>query len=362
MKKKVLFVVPTLQGGGAERVMVTLANHLDRNRYTPILALGLVEGPYLKELARDVNIHSLRGAWRARQAIPAVLGAVWSLRPHVVLSTLGLNLAVALARPFFPPGTRVILREGNTVSAYLRISASDAHFKALAYKLLYRMADMVICQSDFMLNDLAVNFSLSRQKLVRIYNPVDIEHIRTMATQIGNPFAEGGLHLLTIGRLDHQKGFDVLLQAFKLVLNNYPQTTLTILGEGDVAELKHLVQDPGILEATHFLGFQSNPYPYLKQADLFVSSSRYEGFSNVILEALALGTPVVATDCPGGNREVIEEGVNGWLARVDDVESLTQTICKGIRDRVTLDAAAIQAGCEAKFSVNHIVELYQDQF
>lgn len=362
MKKRVLLVVPSLRGGGAERVMVTLANHLDRTRYVPLLALGLVEGPYLQDLAEDVTIHGLGGAWRARHAIPAVLRAVWSLRPHVILSTLGLNLAVALARPFFPPATRIILREGSTVSAYLRISAADARFKALAYKLLYRMADKVICQSDFMLNDLAANFSLPRQKLVRIYNPVDIEKIRTLSAQVDNPFAGVGPHLLAIGMLYHAKGFEVLLRAFKLVLNNYPQTTLTILGEGDVAELKHLVQDLGILEATRFLGFQSNPYPYLKQADLFVSSSRYEGFSNVILEALALGTPVVATDCPGGNREVIEEGVNGWLARVDDVESLAQTICKGIRDRVTLDAAAIQARCEAKFSVNHIVELYQDQF
>ena len=363
MKKKILLIVPSLQGGGAERVMVTLANHFDRNRYVPILALGLVKGPYLKDLARDVTIHSLGGAWRARYAVPAVLRMVWSLRPHVVLSTLGLNLAVALARPFFPPGTRVILRAGTTVSAYLKISSSNACLKTLGYKWLYRLADTVICQSDFMLNDMAINFSLPRQKLVRIYNPVDIERIRTLAAQMGNPFVGTGPHLLAIGNLYRVKGFEVLLKASKLVRVHHPRTTLTILGEGeDMAKLKRLAQGLGILEATCFLGFQSNPYPYLKHADLFVSSSRYEGFSNVILESLALGTPVVATDCPGGNREVIEEGLNGWLAKVDDVESLAQTICRGIGNGVTLDAAAIQARCEARFSVNHIVELYQDQF
>src|SRR5687768_11170254 len=103
-KKKVLFLVPSLQGGGEERVIVHLLNHLDRRRFTPVLGLGAVEGPYLRDLRQDISIHSL-GAQRARRAVPSILKAVWSLRPDTVVSTLGFNVAVGLARPMFPPGT-----------------------------------------------------------------------------------------------------------------------------------------------------------------------------------------------------------------------------------------------------------------
>jgi glycosyltransferase involved in cell wall biosynthesis len=343
--------------------MVTLANHLDRDRFTPILALGLLEGPYLKDLANDVTIYHLGGAWRARQAILAVFKGVWSLRPHVILSTLGLNLAVALARPLFPLGTRVVLRAGTTISAYLQTSSSNARLRTLDYKWIYRLADVVICQSDYMLNDMAINFSFPRKKLVRIYNPVDIDRVRTLATLSGAPFEGTGPRLLAIGNLYPAKGFDVLLEAFKAIHLKHPKATLTILGEGeDMARLKHLAKDLGIIDAVRFPGFQSNPYTYLKHANLLVSPSRYEGLSNVILEALALGTPVVATDCPGGNREVVKEGVNGWLAKVDDPESLAQALLRALKERLTLDANVIRAQCEAKFSVDHIVSLYQSQF
>jgi glycosyltransferase involved in cell wall biosynthesis len=362
-KKRVLFVVPSLIGGGAERVIVHLVNNLDRKLYTPLLALGAMDGPYLKELREDVQVYEL-GAERARRAMSAILKAVRTLRPSTVVSTLGLNFAVALASPFFPKGTRVVLREGSSPSAFLKeveqTSRARASFYRAMYRLLYNRADKVICQSDYMLNDLAANLSLPRRKLERIYNPVDFDRIRSLEGREDSPYQGSGPHLVTVGNMTYAKACDVLLDAFKLVRERYKGASLTFVGDGDNRQsLEALAASLGVRQNVNFAGFQSNPFAYVRHADLFVSSSRYEGFSNVILEALACGTPVVATDCPSGNREVIEEGVNGWLARPEDASSLAETICRALVEQSGLDRNSIRAACESRFSVPHILKLYQ---
>lgn len=362
-KRRVLFVVPSLIGGGAERVIVHLANNLDRDVYTPMLALGEKEGPYLKELRDDVAVYEL-GAVRARRATRAILKLVRSLRPSTVVSTLGLNFAVALASPFFPKGTRVILREGSSPSAFLkeveRTSRARASFYRSMYRLLYSRADKVICQSDYMLNDLMMNLSLPRAKLERVYNPVDFDKIRALVESVDSPYTGAGPHLVTVGNMTYAKACDVLLEAFKLVREQYSSAHLTFVGDGDNRQsLEALTESLGLRESINFAGFQSNPFAYVKHASLFVSSSRYEGFSNVILEALACGTPVVATDCPSGNREVIEEGVNGWLAKPEDAASLAETMARAIVEQSELDRGSIRAACESRFSVSHILKLYQ---
>jgi glycosyltransferase involved in cell wall biosynthesis len=108
-----------------------------------------------------------------------------------------------------------------------------------------------------------------------------------------------------------------------------------------------------------FLGFESNPYPAITQADLLVSASRYEGFSNAIIEAFACGTPVVATDCPSANREVLEEGLNGWLSPADDAQALAQTICRAIVELPSLERQMIKDRCEARFSARTILQHYE---
>src|SRR4051794_31975963 len=179
----VLFALHSLIGGGAERVVVQLVNGLDRARFAPVLALGRAEGPYLGDVRADVPLHVL-GADRARTAAPAVLRTVRRLRPDVVLSTAGLNLAVALVRPAFPRGTRVVLREANSPNAFLddvaRTSRARAALYRAAYCLLYRQADAIVCQSDAMVADMAA-LGVPRARLRRIYNPVDVDRVQALA-------------------------------------------------------------------------------------------------------------------------------------------------------------------------------------
>lgn len=365
-KRRVLIVIPSLQGGGEERGALHLVNTLDRARFEPILALGDVSGPYLKDVRSDVVIHHLGGE-HARSVVPQIVSAVWKHRPHTVFSLLGFNFAVTLARGLFPSGTRVVIRQGNTTTAYLDevklSSPRRAAFYNQAFRKLYRRADRVICQCDYMLHDLADNYALPRRKLKSIYNSVDFNHIEKLTQGDQSPYKTAGPNIVTVGNMLYAKGYDLLLPAFRQVRDANPTATLTFVGQGDNRpKLEALTRELKLEDAVHFAGFQDNPFTWLKHADLFVSSSRYEGFAFVILEALGCGTPVVATDCPSGNREVIDEGVNGWLARVGDVDSLAQTLNRALTKIATLDRAQIAARCRERFSHERIAREYERQF
>lgn len=361
---RVMLAVPSLHGGGAERVMVHLANHLDRARFAPMLALGARRGPYLADVRPDVRIHVL-GAERARAAVPAMVRAVWALKPDVVLSTIGFNFAVALARPFLPRRLGVIFREGNSASAFLadveRTSPARAALYRAIYRILYARADRIVCQSDFMLADLAAHLRIPATRMTRIYNAVDIDAIRARCAE-PVVYPGRGPHVVTAGKLEYQKGYDVLIPAFARVLRASPDATLTILGEGtERGALDALVRRLGLGHAVRFLGFQPNPFPYFMAADMFVSSSRYEGFANVITEAMACGTPVVATECPGPSREVIDEGATGWLARNEDVDSLAATMTAALAELAQVDRKHVALTCEHRFSVTRIAACYEEE-
>jgi glycosyltransferase involved in cell wall biosynthesis len=332
--QSVLFVLASLQGGGAERVMVTILQHLDRTLFEPHLALVESRGVFIHEVPADVPIHDLK-AGRARYAIPPLLRLVWRLRPNVILSTLGyLNLVMIVARLLLPKRTRLIVREGITVSSYLAIDEPHPLIWRSLYRLLYKRADCIVCQSDNMLIDFAENFGVPLSKLTRIYNPVDIDRINCLADVGKNPYCGVGPHVVSAGRLSHQKGFDVLLNAMAQVRRHFPTVELTILGEGELRlALEGMRDQLGLKGAVHFLGFKTNPYPYFKHAHLFVLASRYEGLANVLLEALALGTPVVAADCPGGAREVAGVHKTLKLVRIDGPAALAQGIIDALQRR-----------------------------
>ncbi len=306
-RTKALFLIPNLKGGGAERFFCTLLRRLDRGSFEPHLALFAARGEYLRDLPADVVVHDLKCS-RGRYALPAIVRLAWKLRPDAVLSTLPqTNVALTLSRPFLPRGARVLLAEAALASATLKDRAEVAHPRIWAwlYRHLYKRADKVVCLSNSMIEDMAVNFNVPREKLLRIYYPMDLERVRELSDRGANPYTGPGPHLAAAGRLCPQKGFDLLLAAMPAVLAQHPQASLTILGQGPLLdELNQQASRLGLADAVRFAGFQRNPWPYLKYADVFVLSSRYEGLPNVLLEAMALGTPIVATDCPGAIREV----------------------------------------------------------
>jgi glycosyltransferase involved in cell wall biosynthesis len=361
-RKKVLFILPSFEAGGAERVFSTLFVHLDRGRFEPHIAVLRAKGAYVGTMPKDETVHDLNVS-RARYSLPGIIRLVWKLKPHVILSTLGhLNLALLFVRSLFPRGTKFLVRETTIVTTFLLEETQHPRLWAWFYWYLYRRADGVICSCDAMMNDFAENFKLPREKLVRIYNPVDTETVQEQANIGENPFCGPGPHLVAAGRISREKGFDLLLDAMPVVLQHLPNARLAILGDGPLkTQLTARVQDLRLAETVSFLGFQQNPWRYLKHADLFVLPSRYEGLPNILLETLALGTPVVATDCPGAIREVRNTGTDIALVPPENPKALAEAIvsaCGVFKD--SSHRTATSQSALRKFDLQKVVGEYSE--
>jgi glycosyltransferase involved in cell wall biosynthesis len=345
-RSRVLFALPSLRGGGAERVVVTLLHHLDRERFEPHLMLVESVGPYLAHLPSDVPVHVL-AAPRLRRAVFDMVRVIRRVRPAIVVSTQGyMNLTLLLLRPCFP-WARLVVRE-VIGERYLE----NSRFQPLFYRLylhLVRRADRIVVQSDAVRHEMEARLAVAPGQVVRVYNPVDTARIDA-AARGAPPLADGERpHVVAAGRLGHQKGFDLLLEAFQGVVRVLGRGTLTILGDGpDRASLEARAAALGLASAVRFAGFQENPFGYFAAADLFVLSSRYEGLPNVVLEALACGCPAVACDCPHGVREIVRDGVNGVLVPPEDVPALRAAMLRLLQDPV--ERARLAANARASLA------------
>jgi glycosyltransferase involved in cell wall biosynthesis len=321
-------VLADLEPGGAQRVILTVIRHLNRKVFEPHLAIIDRTGPMGRDIPGNVSIHEFK-VGKVRYALPGLLRLCRSLEPDTVISTLShLNLSLIAGKVFFPSHTRLIVREANTPSLRLRHTGHPRVYQLL-YRFLYPHADRIICNANYVKRDLERIFAISPQKITVIPNPVDLERIGRAKRNGNDGYSAQKRHLVAVGRLHYQKGFDFLLKAFQNILQRVPDLHLTIVGGGpDEDSLRKTAEDLFITNSVSFAGYQENPYPYMAHADLFVSSSRWEGLPNAVLEALACGTPVVAFDCPGGIREIIRDEENGWLVPAEDWVSLGEKIAE----------------------------------
>jgi len=357
---KVVFLLHSVLGGGTERVLLTLLRHLSRRDFEFHVAALVADPQFLSALPKDVTPHSLR-AQRLRYVLPELVRLIWQIRPHVVLSSgSGMNQALLTARPFLPASVRFVVRESTTLSADLLHHRNHPKLQGFLCRWLYSRADAVICPSDSIANDLVEHFQLSRGKLVRIGNPVDVSQLHELAGTPISPYSGPGPHVVAVARLAREKGLDVLIDAIGLARLDSPNIELTLIGAGPVEhELRAQASRLGLNQAVRFLGFQPNPWPYMRHADLFVLPSRYEGLSNALLEALALGTLVVATDCPSAIRDVRATNPELRLVPPDDPIRLAQAIvaaCKPTeRPRITVNQEPARL---AQFNLQSAVEAY----
>ena len=361
-RKKVLFLVPSFAAGvgGAERVITILLRHLDHSRFECHLALVGKGKAFLEEVPSEVTVHHL-GVSRMRYCGPAVVGLIRQLRPDTILSTvIYLNAMLMLARPFLPGRPRIVLREASLPSAFLTQVARNPRTLKWMYRRLYPKADQIICLCDAAINDMVEYLGIRRDKLVRIYNPVDVEMLRRLADGAESPYIGPGPHLMAMGRLQREKAYDVLLRAFSSVLKAFPQAQLAILGEGPLeTQLKEQAVELGIERAVAFPGFQKNPWPYVRHADLFVLASRFEGLPNALLEVLALGVPVVATDCPGGVREIQKSAPEIVLVPPEDHAALAAAIVAALsKPRRECPSAKQVAESLNDFNLQNVVREY----
>lgn len=356
---RILFLLPNLRGGGAERVVVTLLRHLDRARFEASLAVvDLLGAVYLEDLPPDVEVIDL-GCTRVRHAIPGLVRLIRNRRPDLVFSTLGhLNLALAMVRWALPQRTRLIGREATILSRMVE-AMPFAGFWKHGYAFFYRRFDRIVCQSQAMFLDLKTRFGIPEAMMRVIHNPVDRDRVCSLAEsgRSSAPAPEGpsrGIRFVAAGRLSREKGFDLLIEALALCAN--PAMKLAILGEGPLrGELEDLMRARGLQEQVTFHGFQKNPYAFIREADCFVLSSRYEGFPNVVLEALACGTPVLAT--PLGPATEILFGIRD-CALADDISAPALARVMGL----AVPGVRLPQGVVDPYSIRSVVAEYSRLF
>jgi glycosyltransferase involved in cell wall biosynthesis len=303
----VLFVLPNFAGGGAERVALTLLERLDRTAFAPELAVLDPQGPLRPLVPADVTLHEI-GRPRLRHALPALVRLIRRRRPALVFATQGyLNLALLAARPLLPGGTRLALRESNTPSQSLP-NRRHPGLMAWAYRRFYPGADVLFCQHRQTERELHEDFGVPAERIAALPNPVPEAALRAAAATPQR--APGhGLRFVAAGRLNRQKGFDRLLALFAGLPGD---SKLAIYGEGgEAAALEAQRSALGLQERVTLAGFTGNLPAALAGADACLISSRWEGLPNVALEALAVGTPVIATPESGGIAELAEAAPAG---------------------------------------------------
>jgi len=326
-RPRVLLLIPHLGGGGAEQVTALLARGLSREKYE--LHLGVVTqadaGP--EALPLGVTLHPL-GARRVRNGALGLLRLIHRVKPDVILSGMAhLNFLVLLLRPFFPPGTRTLVRQNGSISA----SAGLPRATRLLYRLLYRRADRVICQTRAMAVELARELGVADERLSVLPNPVNVEAIRASAEENPSLWSGPGPHLLAVGRLSREKGFDLLLHALPMVRERFPHADLVIAGAGsEEAALKSQRRELGIDAVVRFAGHVDCPAAYFPGASLFVLSSRHEGLPNALLEAAAGGLPIVALPASEGLVELLRSQPGAWLAPEISSTALAASLLKAL--------------------------------
>ena len=350
--KTILFILPDLNQGGAERVITTLCNELDRTKFCPKLVLFKKEGYYLNHLKDDVEIIELNIS-RIRYSIFKIIPLINKLKPNIVFTGWGeISAFLSPLIPFFSK-TKFVTRETNVVSKHV------TRKEILFFYRFYNNFHQIIAQSDDMKNDLIDNFKIHSSKIIKINNPVDFEMINRLKEEnIEQDNHTGYKNIVSIGNLSQRKGFDLLLNVFSY-LKNEP-IKLTIFGDGRYKE-ELLVQKNDLqLDNVSFFGKVNNPFPFVKQADLFILSSRYEGFPNVLLEAGACGTYSLANNAPGGINEIIQEGVNGEIYDINDAEGFASRI-KQVLNK-SYQEEQIIASIESRFSKKVIMNQYESLF
>src|SRR5262245_15867511 len=350
---RVCFVVPSLAGGGAERVAVQVLNALDGGRWDRSMFLFERSGPYLADVSPSIRLEAATDAaaggrvrrWRALRRF------IRRTRPDVIVVFLS-YLSVLTAARAAGVGAKVVFAVGTPLSAFL----GDTDFSwsrpwnrwllATAMRIGCTVTDLVLATSQGVADDLIASFRGPSARVRVVNNPVDLAAVAAAARE---PIEAADAAqwrrpvIVAAGRLADVKNYPLLIDAFAILRQRGP-ASLFILGDGDrEASLRQLIHDRGLDDSAHLCGFRANPWSYIARADVFALTSRYEGFGNVIVEAMACGVPVVATTSPGTS-EILTTGANGLLvdghapaafaaalAAVIDDDALRRTMAEGAR-------------------------------
>lgn len=359
---EVAVVRPTLGQGGADRVTVTLLEHLDRRQFRCSLVLMQRTGELLGAVPTSIPVVPLasRSLWSAWWKLAAHLRAE---RPDVVLSTSsGMNIAAALACRMVSPRPRLVLSERTSLERRRR-PLKDLLLKSLK-RVTYPAADRITTVSQGVSESLVTGLGLPRGKITTVYSPVVDGRVMAGAGEpLRHPwFTPEHPTILAAGRLEEVKDFATLIRAFARVREEVDSSRLVILGEGtERPALEGLVRQLGCEESVRLPGFDENPFRFMSRCTAFALSSRFEGLPGVLIQAMACGAPVVSTDCRHGPSEIVDHGRNGLLVPVSDVPALAGALGRVLQDpRLRERLASEGARTAGRFSPENVVPRYAE--
>ncbi len=347
-----------LVGGGAERVMINLAQGFAQRGLKVDLVLAAAGGVYLSEVPPEVRVVDLKATWLPH-SLPRLAHYLQQERPTALLAALHYPCEIALwAKRLARVPTRVVVSEHNMLSLESqRCAELSARLTPLAARLFYGWADGIVSVSHGVAQDLAQITRLKPECIRVIYNPILTPELQARAREpLDHPWfaPDQPPVIMGVGRLRSQKDFPLLIRAFAQVRRSRP-ARLLILGSGpEKSHLLELARQLGVQADVSLPGFVQNPYAYLARAAVFALSSAWEGFGNVLVEALAVGVPVVSTDCESGPAEILDGGRYGRLVPVGDSEAMAEAILSVLAGQTQpVDSAWL-----TQFSLEAAVEHY----
>lgn len=364
MKGKILFFLPTLGGGGAERTIVQLANIFAERQYNVHLAVCDItgnNGKLLPEVESKVTIIDL--------SCKRVLLAISPLKKLMVKENYDWicatqthsNIIALISKKIAAVSSKLIVREVSTPSINIKLKGLKKWLFKVLVRETYKFSDFVVCVSNGVKNDFCSYYSYDKKNIFTIYDPVlDKYFLNKLTAKVQHKFFDDDKKvILAIGRLTEAKNFNLLIHSFKHLHDNYPKTRLIILGEGELrAELEKLILDLNLTAVVELPGFDPNPYAYFKYASLFVLSSNWEGLPGVLIQALASKIKIVSTNCPSGPMEILDNSKYGLLVECDNQPALSQAMEQAIfKEYVNYSDEELESHLKS-FHVDSIVEEY----
>lgn len=326
-------MLPSLQGGGAEKVVLNVIEKLDKSKYEPVLFLFVKDGAYLDKIPKSITVkYALEKGNRFTRKPLEVLKKMVKESKEVDLIVSSLELTT----------TYISIVAGAIASkptiGWVHINLDEFKVaKKLSHRILlkslYPLLSGVIAVSNGVKESVEKIVPSLRGKTEVVYNPLPVQEIQKMGNE-NIIFESNNPMVLAAGRLTYQKSFGFLIRCHANLIRQGIIHDLVILGDGEEKEeLQSLIKKLGVEETVFLMGFQENPYSWIGKADVFVLSSRFEGFGMVIGEAMALGVPVVSTDCPSGPVELLNNGEYGILVESQNKEEMCNAIKNMLNDK-----------------------------
>ena len=355
--KEITVLINRLNSGGAEKVCVILCNELVKRGYlVDLWVVGLDDTILSKKIDKNVRITNFKKESVRSSILPLSYHLMKKTPPKIIVFNTELCLLVILLKFILFTKTKIIFRSINTLSVAL--DTKTLYRKKIVYpivKKFLKATDFVVAQSEGMKEDLIKNYAIAATKIKTIHNPAIVLEKRETNFRTDSKENE----LVFVGRLVNQKGLPLLFEALTIVVQIIDTVHLTIVGEGpEMQNLKNLAEELKLTKVITFEGFKADVNKYLIKAKATVLTSYFEGFPNVLVESISLGTPVISFDCPSGPRDIIEPNVNGILVPFLNVELFAKALIEVLNGEMNFEINKIIASGE-KFSLKSIVDKYE---